>query len=119
MGWGAMSNEENYCFDVAGYVHVRGVLTGDEVDALCQALDESGKTEEMLGWPAPLQTPFRDLLVHPRLVWHLNQIIGYGFRLDQEPKLLCDSTCDVTAPLVGGGEPRDPARAYYFQNGRR
>lgn len=119
MGWGAMSNEENYCFDVAGYVHVRGVLTGDEVDALCQALDESGRTEEMLGWPAPLQTPFRDLLVHPRLVWYLNQIIGYGFRLDQEPKLLCDSTCDVTAPLVGGGEPRDPARAYYFQNGRR
>ena len=26
---------------------------------------------------------------------------------------------DVEAPLVGGNEPRNPARAYYFQNGRR
>ena len=25
----------------------------------------------------------------------------------------------MTVPLVGGGEPRNPARAYYFQNGRR
>ena len=44
MDWSTMGNEENYCFDVAGYLHVRGVLTRDEIDALCQALDESGRT---------------------------------------------------------------------------
>ena len=115
----SMSNEENYCFDLAGYLHVPGVLTRGEVEALNQALDKAGRTEGMLGWPAPSREPFRNLLIHPQLVWYLNQVIGFGFRLDREPEILCDATCDVTAPLVGGNEPRDPARAYYHQNGRR
>ncbi|MCZ6635055.1 MAG: phytanoyl-CoA dioxygenase family protein [bacterium] len=114
-----MSNEENYCFDVAGYLHIPGVLNQGEVNVLNQALDEGEHADGMLGWPSPLRDPFRDLLVHPQLVWFLNQIVGYGFRLDRQPELLSDVTYDVTAPLVGGNEPRDPARAYYFQNGCR
>jgi ectoine hydroxylase-related dioxygenase (phytanoyl-CoA dioxygenase family) len=73
----------------------------------------------MLGWEEKLRDPFRDLLIQPQLVWHLNQIVGPGFRLDCEPEILCDETRDTSAPLVGGNEPRDPALAYYFQNGRR
>ena len=115
----SMSNEENYCFDVAGYLHIPGVLNQGEVHVLNLALDEGGQAEGMLGWPAPLRDPFRDLLVNPQMVWFLNQIVGYGFRLDRQPELLCDATYDVTAPLVGGNEPRNPARTYYFQNGRR
>ena len=115
----AMSNEENYCFDIAGYLHVPGVLNRGEVEALNKALDEAGKTEGMLGWPEGLREPFRDILVQPHLVWYLNQIIGHGFRLDREPEILCDETCDTSAPLIGGNEPRNPGRAYYHQNGRR
>ena len=114
-----MGNEENYCFDLAGYLHVPGVLVRGEVERLNKALDEAGRNEGMLGWSAPHRDPFLDLLVQPQLVWYLNQIVGYGFRLDREPELLCDETCDVTAPLVGGNEPRQPGRAYYHQNGRR
>ena len=33
----AMSNEENYCFDVGGYLIVRGALSRQEVDALNRA----------------------------------------------------------------------------------
>src|SRR5438093_11260631 len=83
-----MSNEENYAFDVAGYLHVPGALSPEELAALNQALDEIGQAEGMLGWPAPQRERFRDLLVHPRLVWFLNQMIGSGFRLDQAPRLL-------------------------------
>ncbi|MFT5369162.1 MAG: ectoine hydroxylase-related dioxygenase (phytanoyl-CoA dioxygenase family) [Candidatus Latescibacterota bacterium] len=115
----AMSKEENYCFDIAGYLHIPGVLSPGEVNALNRALDEGGQADGMLGWSAGLRDPFRDLLVQPQLVWYLNQIISHGFRLDRQPELLCDETYDVTAPLVGGNEPRIPARAYYFQNGRR
>ena len=115
----AMSNEENYCFDVAGYLHIPGVLNRGEVKALNEALDEGGQSEGMLRWASPLRDVFRDLMIHPQLVWYLNQVVGYGFRLDREPELLCDETWDVGAPLVGGNEPRNPARAYYFQNGRR
>ena len=36
----SMSNEENYGFDVAGYLHVPGVLNRGEVEALNRMLDE-------------------------------------------------------------------------------
>ena len=115
----AMSNEENYAFDVAGYLHVPAVLTRSEVTALNQALDSADEREGMLGWPAPQRELFRDLLVQPQLVWYLNQLMGHGFRLDQAPRLLGDRADEVDAPLTGGDEPRNPSRAYFQQNGRR
>ena len=57
--------------------------------------------------------------MHPALVWYLNQLVGQGFILDRAPEVWCEETCNTSAPLVGGNEPRDPAIAYYFQNGRR
>ena len=62
----------------------------------------------MLGWPGKAREPFRDLLVHPALVWYLNQLVGEGFILDRAPEIWCEETCDTSAPLVGGNEPRDP-----------
>ena len=115
----AMSNEENYAFDVAGYLHVAGVLNREEVDALNQALDEVGENEGMLGWEGPHRKLFRDLLVHPQLVFYLNQIVGHGFRLDIAPQLLGHRDGEIGATLVGGDEPRNPSRAYFQQNGRR
>ena len=40
-----MSNEEDYAFDVAGYLHVPGVLSRGEVAALNRVLDEAGASE--------------------------------------------------------------------------
>ena len=114
-----MTNEENYAFDVAGYLHVPGVLNRREVDALNQAFDEAGGREDLLGWPGPQRELFRDLLVHPQLVWYLNQLVGHGFRLDQAPQLLGKHADEIGAPLAGGDEPRNPSRAYFQQNGRR
>ena len=114
-----MTNEENYAFDVGGYLIVRGALNKVEVERLNKTLDESGQTGGMLGWPAPLRDPFRELMVHPALVWYLNQIVGYGFRLDRPPRLLGTDADDVGGPLTGGDEPRNPSRAYFLQNGRR
>ena len=107
-----MTNEENYAFDIAGYLHVQGVLTRPEVERLNKTIDEAGSLTGMLGWEGDLREPFRDLLIQPQLVWYLNQIVGPGFRLDREPQILCDETCDTVAPLVGSNEPRDPALAY-------
>ena len=114
-----MTNEENYAFDIAGYLHVPGVLGKAEVARLNEAIDSAGKLEGMLGWDAEQRDPFRDLLIQPQLVWYLNQIVGQGFRLDKEPEILCDKTCDISAPLQGGNEPREPGLTYYHQNGRR
>ena len=103
-----MSNEENYCFDVAGYLIVRGVLTEEEVAACNRDLDTEGT-----GSLAESLAKLRD---HPQLVWYLNQICGEEFRLDREPHLIGDAEEDVGAPLVGGNEPRNWARAYNHQN---
>ena len=114
-----MSNEENYAFDVAGYLHIPGVLSQEEVAALNEALDAVGESEMLLGGSRQHRELFRDLLVHPKLVWYLNQIIGHGFRLDQAPRLLGGREGEIGSTLVGGDEPRNPSLAYRLQNGRR
>ena len=114
-----MSNEENYAFDVAGYLHIPGVLNQEEVAALNEALDAVGESETLLGGSTLHRELFRDLLVHPELVWYLNQIVGHGFRLDQAPRLLGNREGEVGTTLGGGDEPRNPSEAYFQQNGRR
>ena len=44
-----MSNEENYALDVAGYLHIPGVLSQEEVAALNAALDAIEDSEMLLG----------------------------------------------------------------------
>lgn len=113
----SMTNEENYFFDTEGYIIIPGALTSKEVDSLNSTLDETGPTDNLLTLSTPLRDPFRDLLVHPVLVWYLNQICGHGFRLDRAPRLIGEAAGDdPNAPLQGNNEPRDTARAYYFQN---
>ena len=114
-----MTNEENYAFDVAGYLHIPGVLSQTEVAALNKALDAVKDSETLLGGATPHRELFRDLLVHPTLVWYLNQMIGHGFRLDQAPRLLGQREGEVGAPLIGGDEPRNPSLAYRIQKDRR
>lgn len=106
-----MSNEENYCFDVAGYLIVRDVLTREEIEAYNRDLDQRGTTL--------LPESAAKLRDHPVLVWYLNQICGEEFQLDKEPRLVGDEVGDAVGPLVGGNEPRDWSRAYYYQNGVR
>ena len=112
-----MSNEENYAFDVAGYLHIPGVLNQEEVAALNEALDAVGNSEMLLG--GLHRELFRDLLVHPKVVWYLNQIVGHGFRLDQAPRLLGNREGEISMTLTGGDEPRNPSQAYFQQNGQR
>ena len=117
-----MTNEENYCFDVGGYLVIRGALGGEELAFLNTILDDTARFDGMLSWEGARREPFRELLVHPILVDFLNQICGTGFRLEQLPRLLTnDPASGITfdGTLWGGDEPRDQARAYYHQNDRR
>ena len=114
-----MTNEENYAFDVAGYLHIPSVLTQEEVAALNEALDAVEDSENLLGGSHLHRDLFRHLLVHPKLVSYLNQIVGHGFRLDQAPRLLGQRAGEIGMTLIGGDEPRNPSVAYFQQNGRR
>ena len=113
-----MSNEQNYQFDVAGYLIVPGVLSAAEVQACNQALDQSGASEGLLEWDAPMGDSFTGLRDHPVLAWYLEQICGENFRLDQAPRLLGQRE-EAEGTLAGGGEWQDWARAYRHYNGQR
>jgi hypothetical protein len=118
----ALTNEAEYCFDVAGYLPLRGVLGAAQLADLNDAIDSGGgAVSGMLSWAPGLREPFRELLVEPTLVACLNELVGYGYRLDRHPELLCADagTYEVGGPLRGGNEPREPGSAYYFRNGRR
>lgn len=85
------------------------MLTEAEVGALHAALDanlerrrDDGPTTEesttlvaehrrrsfrgVLEWPKPWCEPFRDLIVHPRLVPYLDEVLGRGWHLDHHPE---------------------------------
>ena len=83
-----MTNEENYRFDVAGYMIVPGVLTAAELNACNQALDQLASNNGPLRWTSPVCNPLRALREHPVLMQYLEQICGEGFRLDESPRLV-------------------------------
>lgn len=114
-----MSHEENYALDVGGWLVVPNVLKPDEVSALNGALDDAGRPDHLLSLPDGKRDAFRDLMVHPVLVWYLNQICGPGFRLEEEPRLVGDVSGDSGKPLTGGDEPRDLSAAYNIQQSVR
>ena len=72
-----MTNEENYHFDVAGYLIIPGVLTAAELKACNQALDQAESADGTLQ-----ETALLALRDHPVLVHYLEQICGEEFRLD-------------------------------------
>jgi ectoine hydroxylase-related dioxygenase (phytanoyl-CoA dioxygenase family) len=117
-----MDLHQNYAFDVSGVLHVPGVLGAPELRRLNAAADAAAVSAAcLLELPGGGCEPFRELLVEPRLVALLNQLVGPGYRLDRPPQLLQPSAGGTA--LRGGNErgeePRDPARAYYHQNGHR
>ena len=57
MGTQTMSNEENYRFDVAGYLIIPGVLTAAELKACNRALDQRDSSNGPLRWTGPADNP--------------------------------------------------------------
>ena len=111
-----MTNEQNYRFDVAGYLIIPGVLATAELNACNQALDHLGPFDGPLR-SGPTSNPLLGLREHPVLSAYLQEICGEGFRLDESPRLVGCSPGDT--PLTGGGEWVDWSRAYRQYNGDR
>ena len=73
-----MTNEENYRFDVAGYMIVPGVLTAAELNACNQALDQLASGNGPLRWTSPVCNPLRALREHPVLMQYLSRFAARG-----------------------------------------
>ena len=101
-----MTSQEDYRFDVAGYLHLRGVLNEAELASLIASLDEQGDDADLSA-----------LHEHPVVASYLEKLCWNEVRIDRPPALLDASTCQNS--LEGGNEPRRWSRAYQHRNGIR
>ena len=113
-----MNADEDYGFDVSGFIHVPQVLTPAEVEACNQAIDTVGRKEGLLDWPAPHCDPFRALQQHPVLQGYLDSLCGPDSVLDHPPTLVegSDAGTDVHVPLSAGA-PERRRRLRYMKHG--
>lgn len=131
----SMTPREKYLFDLQGWLVIREVLTDDEVRTLNEALDanverrrEDDPTTEdsttlvgehrrrsfrgVLEWPTPWCQPFRDLIVVPRLIPYLDEILGRGWHLDHHPEVF-DCPRGTDGQVLHFGEYFVQAGAWY------
>ena len=138
-----MTNDEKYLFDLTGYLVLENVLTPDEVDTLNKGIDHhademtpidrslAGDSKalagtsrrlglgNMLAWEQPWCEPWRDLLIHPKVRSHLEEILGENYRLDHGPGLIAmDKGCEGGTLHGGGVERNNLSEAYFFKAGR-
>ena len=137
-----MNKNENYFWDLNGYLIVRDVLSQQEIDETNRALDyakrgieERSKDtseasalgggparwyltgENLLQLPQPLCEPFRKMLAHPQIVQRLVRMCGKGVRLDHGPQFNNAIKGTQGLRLHGAGHPHRPYVAYHHQNG--
>ncbi|KAK3263257.1 hypothetical protein CYMTET_27926 [Cymbomonas tetramitiformis] len=138
---------DKFLFDTNGYVVVKGVLTPEEVAAANAAVDSrvsqfeerhgvlrnsedgtplagDGVTPRLdmggiLEWK---DAPFRDILVHPKLIPYYRELVGDGYRLDHMPLLIAQDKGSEGFSLHGGPLTDDgsynPGLQYRFMNGK-
>lgn len=102
-----MTPEERFLFDLQGYLHLKHVLTPDEVTELNAIAghqfphpsDAVGErtAPDVLGWSPAYQT----LLDHPQVLPYLIGMLGPYFRLDHD-YLICMDPGASRGPLHGG-----------------
>jgi len=120
-----MDEAQRYFFDLNGYLLLEDLLSPAELAAANAAVDArqlpvpapddgTPRFHGFLQWEEPV---FRSLMDHPRLVPHLREIIGEGFRLDHEYGIYMRRN-RAGLQLHGGGTPFDPSEYYLVQGGR-
>ena len=140
-----MNDDEKYLFDLNGYLVIEGVLTREEIDISNQAIDRysekmrirsreerldgnsdmlrgthgRGEFGGLLELESPWCDPFRKMLVHPKIVPYLNEILGKGFRMDHQMFLISmDKGAEGFIFHGSSGPGFDPNQYYIFQNGK-
>ena len=138
-----MNEHDAYFFDVNGFLVVRGILSGDQVAALNEAIDNNrdnvrlregeqllsrnspvlagshgrGDIGGILNWPQPWCQPFRDLLSHPPALRYMLDLIGNGFRYANANGITMTAGAEGCV-LHGGDVVRPNTHLFRFRNGR-
>jgi len=137
-----MTAREKFLFDVQGFLVVPGFLTPGEVKVLNEAVDANAERivedrnanimgssslagsqkrrilEDLLVLPHPWCEPFRELLVHRRLIPYLNTMLGVGWKMDHSPVMfVADNGAEGLFLHGATNKVPFPAAAYSYANG--
>ena len=135
-----MTEDQKYLFDINGYIVVRDALSADDIALANAAIDRhvgeirervgelslSGGSEVLRGstgrgdldgaltWEEPFGRPFRDMLVNPKVVPCLHELLGPGFRLDHNLGILTMRKGAEGHVLHGSSGPGFDRHQYYI-----
>jgi hypothetical protein len=117
-----MTSEEQFAFDLEGYLIIKNVLAEPELGVLREiamqkcppASARSAYHREFgaVGWGRPYQA----LIDHPKIVPYLVQLVGPKFRLDHDYCLLTTKG-GRDQDLHGGATSRNPDHWYAYRDG--
>lgn len=123
------TSEERFLFDLNGFIHLKNVLTPEEVKTMNTAIDTykekmvarddpilknakggSGMAAAnsridmggMMSWEGMHGKIFRSMLAHPELKPYLDCFLGTGYRLDHAPLVLVNGANSEGFHLHGG-----------------
>jgi hypothetical protein len=121
-----MNENEQYLFDLQGYIAVPNALDKEQLADLNALLDKhieqecaSDRPAHRFGGLLEWGKPYRDLIDNPSIVPYLDVILGERFRLDHlYADLIRSGTSPIGATLHGGGAPFDPSQYYHFHGGQ-
>jgi hypothetical protein len=119
-----LTEEQRYLLDLQGFVVLPAVLDADQVAYLQRVLDdrrvppggtsiESQRFNGFLAW----DEAFRDLLVHPRVLPVMAEMVGDRLRLDHCYGIVMAPGTDGLG-LHGGATPFDAAQYALHRDGR-
>ena len=130
-----MNSQEKYLFDLQGFVAVPNALDVAQLAELNSIFDQhiaqdiaadvvTQRWGGLLNWGAA----YRNLLDNPRIMPHMEELLGQSFRLDHDyidlirPSKGSSLGDAVKGPigttLHGGSTPFDPSQYFHFQDGR-
>jgi len=101
-----MNADEDYGFDIFGFIHLQQVLTAKEVAACNQAIDGAGQEMPLL----------QELLEHPILQNYVKALCGDAFSLDRPPSLVTGSETNGKETF-SAGDPETNRRLRYICHG--
>ena len=107
-----MDAEQDYGFDVAGFIHLPGVLTADQVAACNRAIDAAGLAAGALASCDQL----RLLGEHPVLQDMLKSLCGAEYHVDCPPSLVEPANENEAAVRLCGSDPDRSRRFRYFNH---
>lgn len=140
-----MNPDEKYFFDLNGYLVVPNVLSAEDIALANEAIDRHadqihertgerslsagskalegstgrGDLGGALSWPDPYGRPFRDMLVNPKVVPYLHEMLGTGFRLDHNLGIITMRKGAEGHLLHGSSGPGFDRHQYYiFKDGK-